>query len=135
MAKPINLDDDSRIIMGIKGMWALIVLVFVFGCAITAFQLNLNHKIESLYLQNQRDHQILIANIAELGEKQSMYVLKQQLENGWIFVHNRYDKIHNYPAMSAAEELEFRKQIRDFLDVPSNPANLPIPTLQTRPIK
>lgn len=111
----LEITEDARINLGIKGWWALLMLVFALGATSTGFQFSMNGKIQQLYVQNQHAHEKIMLRLAEMDARQQLFVLKQQLENTLIFIARRRDLREGVPPMTPEAELLLRQQIRDFM--------------------
>jgi hypothetical protein len=109
------LHEDSNIRLNLKGLWALVVAVFLAGGAVVHYQLRTQYQIERLHLQNQAEHAALMVKLSEIDTRQGLFVLKRQVEDALVFVNHLRDSATSPNAALVGDELEFRRQLQTFL--------------------
>lgn len=114
----LEINENARINLGIKGWWGLISMVFGLGVIFSGFQWSMNGKITALYIENAHAHERIMTKLLEMDAARTGYVVKGQLENALIFIARRRDTMDGRPPMSPQGEFELRQQIRDFMASP-----------------
>jgi hypothetical protein len=113
MSQTLNINENANVSLKIRSWWALIVAVFIFGMSTGVMSYRLDYKVERLYVENRTQHESLMVKLEEIDQRQSLFVLKRQLEDAFVFVNRERDKISTTNLVD--DELAFRSHIRDFL--------------------
>jgi hypothetical protein len=107
--------DGDNIKLSLKGLWAIIVAVFLFGGATVGYQMRVDAKIEQMYLQSTQQHTQVMIKLNEIYSREQFYVLKRQVEDALLFVAKERDSINNHTNSLVHDEIEFRARLREFL--------------------
>ena len=106
-----TIDEDSKLVMSIKGWWAMIVSIFIFAITLTTFQLNIQHKIETIHSENIMQHSALMEKISTIEARTSYFVLKSKLEEALLFTYRNL----NTNNLSIGQEFDYRNSIKEIL--------------------
>jgi hypothetical protein len=111
----INVHEDARIKLSVRGIWAIVVAVCISSVWATTFQLTMNNKIERLYLSNQIQHETILQKISELNTQQALYALKRQVEDVSVFMTAQLNDQLGITNGVISDELKLRDALRKIL--------------------
>lgn len=83
-----SISDKTKISLPIGIAWSVVLSTVAASVWITTLILNLQYKIETLYVGNQREHHEIVEKLAVVEKKTSNTVSKAELENVMLAVYS-----------------------------------------------
>lgn len=105
-----SISDKTKVTLPIGIAWSVVASSVAATVWITTLILNMQYKIENLYLLNQRDHSTIMTRLDKVEKHDDIAVDMLQFENSIVTYHNFF-----HPKLSMNDEADLRNILRSQL--------------------
>ena len=102
-----SITEKTKISLPIGVAWSVVFSSIAATVWITTLLLNMQYKLESLYLLNQRDHASIMLRLERVEKHDDYDIDATQFENSIIVYHNFF-----HPKLNMNDESNLRNLIR-----------------------